>query len=176
MENKDIISISISIIALASSILAIYLSHWHKTSKAILCLNDRLFDCLNGNMIRDLSYTLSNTGNQELFVKDVSLLLGQSPLGNLRDSSSFLVIPTNRIEPFVIKPGEIRTFSLSHDVNFKLPPDYNTELNKYMIVSLEIISATGSRYQMTHDITKLGPSGPDIKDEIWKGIPLGCKI
>jgi hypothetical protein len=176
MEAKDIISISISVIALAASMIAIYLSHWHKSSKAILCLNSRLFDCLNEKTKRELGYTFSNTGNQELFVKDVSLLRGQSPLGNLKHESSYLIIPSNHIEPFVIKPGEIKSFMLSHEVRYELSPDYDEELNKYTIVSLEVISANGKRFQVTHDITRLGPSGPDIKDKIWQGVPLGSSI
>jgi len=176
MELKDIISISISVIALVASVIAIYLSHWHKSSKAILCLNSRLFDCLNEKTKRELRYTLSNTGNQELFVKDVSLLRGESPLGNLKHSSSYLVIPSNHIEPFVIKPSEIKSFMLSHEVDYELAPDYDEELNKYILVSLEVISANGKRFQVTHDISNLGPSGPDIRDKIWAGVPLGGSI
>ena len=176
MEVKDIISIAISVVALVASLIAIYLSHWHKSSKAILCLNSRLFDCLNEKTKRELSYTLSNPGNQELFVKDISLLRGQSPLGNLKHDSSYLIIPSNHIEPFVIKPGEIKSFMLSHDVQYELAPDYDEEINKFTIVSLEIISANGKRFQITHDISRLGSSGPDIKDKIWQGIPLGSSI
>ncbi|MDN3407061.1 hypothetical protein [Pseudoalteromonas sp. APC 3218] len=119
---------------------------------------------------------MSNTGNQELFVKDVSLLRGESPLGNLKHSSSYLVIPSNHIEPFVIKPSEIKSFMLSHEVDYELAPDYDEELNKYILVSLEVISANGKRFQVTHDISNLGPSGPDIRDKIWAGVPLGGSI
>jgi hypothetical protein len=111
-----------------------------------------------------------------LFVKDVSLLRGQSPLGNLKHSSSYLVIPSNHIDPFIIKPGEIKLFILSHEVDYELATDYDEELNKYILVSLEVISANGKRFQVTHDISNLGPSGPDIRDKIWAGVPLGGSI
>ncbi len=176
MELKDIISISISVIALAASVIAIYLSHWHKTSKAILCLNSRLFDFLNEKARRELSYRLSNTGTQELFVKDISLLRGQSPLGNLKNNSSYLIIPSNHIESFIVKPGEIKSFVLSHEVDYALAPDYDENKNKYILVTLEIISADGKRFQIVHDISNLGPSGPDIRDKIWAGVPLGSSI
>ena len=176
MELKDVISIGISISALLLSLVAIYLSQWHKSSKALLCLNSRLFGCLGKTTTRELSYTFSNTGNQELYIKNISLLRGQSPSGNLKHESSYLVIPSNTVSPFVIKPGEIHAFMLSHDVKYDLPPDYDEILNKYIIVSLEVISANGKRFHIAHDITNLGPSGPDLKDEIWKGFNLGGSI
>jgi len=176
MELKDIISISMSMIALLLSSLAIYFSYWNKSTKALLCLNSRLFDCLGGKTIRELSYTFSNIGNQELYIKDISLLRGQSPLGNLKHESSYLVIPSNEVNPFVIKPGEIRTFMLSHNVKYGLPSDYDELKNKYIVVSLEVISANGKRFQITHDITTLSASGPDLKDKIWEGISLGASI
>lgn len=176
VELKDIISIGISIFALAISVVAMYLSQWHKSSKAILCLNSRLFDCLGEKNRRELSYTFSNIGNQELFVKAVSLLRGQSSLGNLKYKSSYLEIPFNHIEPFVIKPGEIKHFMLSHDVQYDLPPDYDETLNKYILVSLEVISANGKRFQAVHNIANLGPSGPELKDKIWSGVTLGNSI
>lgn len=174
--QPDYIPHFFSFAALAISILALYLSHWHKSSKAILCLNSRLFNCIGKKTKRELSYTFSNTGNQELFVKDISLLRGQSPLGNLKHNSSYLVIPSNIVEPFVIKPGEIKSFMLSHEVDYELAPDYDEVSNKYILVSLEVISANGKRFQITHDISNLGPSGPDIKDKIWAGVPLGGSI
>jgi hypothetical protein len=173
MELKDVVSIVISLIALLFSFIVLYRSYWHKSSKALLCLNNRLYDFLGEKTKRELSYTFSNIGNQELFVKDVALLRGQSPLGNLKHNSPYLVIPSNSIDPFVIKPGEIKTFILSHEVEYELSPQYDEVLNKYILVSLEVISANGKRFQITHDISSLGPSGPDIKDKIWGGVSLG---
>ena len=174
--QPDYIPYFVSFASIVISLVALYLSHWHKSSKAVLCLNSRLFDCLDNKTKRQLSYTFSNTGNQELFVKNISLLRGQSPLGNLKHSSSYLVIPSNAIEPFVIKPGEIKSFMLSHEVKHDISPDYDKELNKYIVVSLEVISANGKRFQVTHDISNLGSTGPDIKDKIWAGVPLGASI
>jgi hypothetical protein len=176
IELKDLISIGISIFALIISLIVLYLTYWHKSAKALLCLNSRFFDFLGDKTQRELSYTFSNTGNQELFVKDIALLRGQSPKGNLKHNSSFLVIPSNSIVPFVIKPGEIKIFMLSHDIDYDLSPEYDKELNKYILVSLEVISANGKRFQVTHDISNLGPSGPDIKDKIWRGVSLGSSV
>jgi len=174
--QPDYIPYYIAIASIAISLLALYLSHWHKSSKSVLCLNSRLFGCEGKKTTRELSYTYSNTGNQELFVKDISLLRGQSPLGHLKHDSSFLVIPSNLVEPFVIKPGEIKTFMLSHDLQYDVGLDYDEVLNKYILVSLEVISVDGSRYQVVHDISELGPTGPDLKDKIWRGVPLGNSI
>ncbi|WP_231659138.1 MULTISPECIES: hypothetical protein [Pseudoalteromonas] len=174
--QPDFIPYYIALTSIVISLIALYLSHWHKSSKSVLCLNSRLFGCTGKKTTRELSYTYSNTGNQELFVKDISLLRGQSPLGHLKHNSSFLVIPSNSIEPFIIKPGEIKTFMLSHDLQYDVGPDYDEALNKYILVSLEVISVNGGRYQVVHDISDLGPSGPDIKDKIWRGVPLGSSI
>jgi hypothetical protein len=176
MGLKDIITIGISFIAIVISVIALYMSHWHKSSKAILCLNSRFFDCIGEKNNRQLNYTFSNTGNQELYVKDISLLRGQSPLGNLKHHSSYLEIPSNCVEPFVIKPGEIKAFTLTHDLKYDLPPDYDEKQNRYILVSLEVNSANGKRFQVTHDVTNLGPSGPDVKDRIWSGVSLGKNI
>jgi|GEM_PF-1210369 len=174
--QPDYIPYLVAFASLIISVIALYLSHWHKPSKAVLCLNSRLFDCLGKKTKRELSYTFSNTGNQELFVKEISILRGQSPLGNLKHSSSYLVIPSNSVEPFVIKPGEIKSFMLSHELQYDVGPNYDEASNKYIIVSLEVISANGKRYQVTHDISNLGPSGPEIKDKIWRGVSLGRSI
>jgi len=176
MESIDIISIAISMTALLLSSVALYFSHFHKSTKALLCLNSRLFDCFGNKTTRELSYTFSNIGNQELYVKNISLLRGQSTLGNLKHESSYLMIPSNTVNPFVIKPGEIRTFTLSHNVKYGLPADYDERLNKFILVSLEVISSNGKRFQITHDITNLGPDGPDLKDKIWQGVLLGGSI
>jgi hypothetical protein len=174
--QTDYIPYFIALTSIVISLLALYLSHFHKSSKSVLCLNSRLFGCVGKTTTRELSYTYSNTGNQELFVKDISLLRGQSPLGSLNHNSSFLVIPSNLVEPFVIKPGEIKTFMLSHNFQYDVGPDYDEVINKYILVSLEVISVDGSRYQVVHDISELGPTGPDLKDKIWHGVPLGNSI
>lgn len=176
MGWKDIISLGVPVLTLIISIFALYFSYWHKTAKAILCLNSRFFDPLGGKTNRELNYTFSNIGNQELYVKEIALLRGESPLGHLKHKSSYLEIITDTIKPFVIKPGEIISFTLKHDANYNLPLDYNEELNKYIIVSLEVIYAFGKRYQVTHDISDLGSTGPDIRNKIWKGVPLGKRI
>ncbi len=97
-------------------------------------------------------------------------------MGNLKHKSFYHEIPSNTVEPFVIKPGEIKPFMLSHEVDYNLAPDYDKELNKYVIVSLEVISANGKRFQIAHNISNLGPSGPNIKDKIWAGVSLGSSI
>ncbi len=44
--QPDYIPYYVSFASIAISLLALYLSHWHKSSKAVLCLNSRNFDCL----------------------------------------------------------------------------------------------------------------------------------
>ena len=166
----------ISLGALLVSLVALYLSHWHRSSKGILCLNSRYFDCRTDKTTRELSYTFSNTGNQELYVKEIALLMGPSPVGHLKCNASFLEVPVETIDSFVLKPGEIKPFKVVHDANFKEPDDSDPSGHRFMIVSLEVISADGKRYQVTHDISELGASGPELKHPIWSGVTLGAAI
>lgn len=167
---------AISIFALLISLTSLYFSQWHKSAKAILCFNSRFFDCVEEKMERQLNYALSNIGNQELYIKDVALLIGPSPAGHLKYDASYLEVPTNRIEPFVLKPGEIRPFTILHDASYQPPQNLVASEHKYTVLSLEVLSANGKRYQVTHDISDLGPTGPELKHPIWKGVALGKPV
>ena len=175
LELKDLLSIIISFVALIVSLAALLIPYWHKSSKAIICLNSRLFNCINGQK-RELQYTFANIGNQELYVKEICLLRGKSPLGNLHHPSEYLQIPIEEISSFIVKPGEIKPFLLSHEANYKLPEGYFTEKNKYILVCIEVISATGKRFQAVHNISNLQPAGHPIDDPIWSGFKLGKQL
>lgn len=169
--------LAISICAFATSLLAIYLSHWHKPSKGILCLNNRLFNFSDRKMHRELNYVLSNVGSQELYIKEISLLMGPTPKGNLKDKDGrYIDVPKTPIVPFVLKPGEIRPFTIKHAADYKPDEGTDSKKNKYTLVSIEIIAANGKRYQIAHDISDLGPKGPELDDPIWNGVPLGKAI
>ncbi|MFP3343026.1 hypothetical protein DFO83_103283 [Idiomarina loihiensis] len=166
----------VSVGAFLVSLIALYLSHWHKSSKAILCLNSRFFDCLSEKTNRELNYTFSNTGNQELYIKDIALLMGPSPLGHLKHDAPYLEVPINHLDPFVLKPGEIRPFTVVHDAAYRPPKESDPNQHRHTILSLEVISANGKRYQVAHDISELGATGPALKHPIWKGVPLGSSV
>ncbi|MCK7545186.1 hypothetical protein MLC59_13545 [Marinobacter bryozoorum] len=166
----------ISVGAFLVSLLALYFSHWHQSSKAVLCFNSRFFDCLSERTNRELSYTFSNTGNQELYIKDIALLMGPSPLGHLKHDAPYLEVPINHLDPFVLKPGGIRPFTVVHDAAYRPPKESDPNQHRYTILSLEVISANGKRYQVTHDISELGATGPDLKNPIWQGVPMGNSI
>ena len=166
----------VSVGALLISLAALYFSHWHKSAKAILCFNSRFFHCVDNKTVRQLNYAFSNTGNQELYIKDVSLLLGPSSAGHLKYDAPYLEIPSNHVEPFVLKPGEIRPFTIQHDASYKPPKGSVANEPQYTVLSLEVLSANGKRYQVTHNISELGPTGPELKHPIWKGVPLGRSV
>lgn len=166
----------VSVGALLISLAALYFSQWHSSAKAILCFNSRFFDCVGEKTDRQLNYAFSNTGNQELYIKDVALLLGPSPVGHLKYDAPYLEVAINRVEPFVLKPGEIRPFTILHDAAYEPPKGSVANEYRYTLLSLEVISANGKRYQVTHDISELGPSGPELKHPIWKGVPLGKPV
>ena len=170
------IEMVVSVGALLISLAALYFSHWHRSAKAILCFNSRSFDCVDEKTHRQLYYAFSNTGNQELYIKDIALLLGPSPAGHLKCDAPFFEVPTNHVEPFVLKPGEIRPFTIMHDASYKPPKVSVAKKHEYTVLSLEVLSANGKRYQVTHDISELGPTGPELNHPIWKGTPLGKPI
>ncbi|MBO1894211.1 hypothetical protein HNW13_000125 [Shewanella sp. BF02_Schw] len=177
MDLKDLIPIVLSALALLLSAMTWFLAYFHRRSKAILCYVKREFGVDdNGSLCkRELTYSFSNTGEQSLYVKVVNLLVGESPLGPLRHSSSYNIIQTNIIQPFISNPGQIETFTLIHDLGDKRLPD-DDDKDKFTIVQVVVISANGKRYEMSHDISKLGPVGPEAKDLIWKSASLGkCK-
>ena len=106
--------------------------------------------------------------------------MGPTPRGNLKDKDGcYLDIPKIPVAPFILKPGEIRPFTISHPTHpthLKLNEETESKKHKYTLVSLEIIAATGKRYQIAHDISDLGPKGPELENPIWDGVPLGKAI
>ncbi len=175
MEDKDIITLGISIVAVLISCFTLYLSHFRRSTKGVLTLCSHYF-CQStdeNGFARELTYTFSNTGQQELFVKETSVLLGASPLGPLRHDSVYLNIDIYDKERYIVKPGQIKVFTIQYDLDFPLPPDLDRTVDKFTIVSLEVISANGSRYEVSHNISDIGPTLPGIKDKLWKGVMLG---
>ncbi|MGL0940511.1 hypothetical protein [Vibrio vulnificus] len=175
MEFKDIITIGVSAAAFVTSCFAFYYSHLYKPSSAVLTFCSRYFGFATQEkgMTRELTYTLSNTGKQGLYIKDVSILLGASPLGPLRHPSPYLVIDTDRIDPCVLEPGDIKEIKLVHETNYHIPEEYDALDKQFILVCLQIISADGKRYELSHDITELGPTGPELSHKMWQGVPLG---
>lgn len=184
METKDYLTIGISLVALLFSMLSIYFAHFHKPSSAVLSLIDRNYSAeliVAGEVVskskRHIYYCLCNTGRQSLYVKEVSMLRGPSRLGNLRDSRSYFVLKhKDKIKPFVIEPGEVVPFELTHDMDYSSSLKIVPGINDYELVSLEVISANGKRYQMCHDITRLPTHGLEVEDPLFDGVSLGKPV
>jgi len=152
------IPLVISLIAVFISILALYFAHFFKSTKALLCLVTQE----EPDNRRKLTYTLSNTGNQELFIKHVHMLLkptnkivSQVPMCNIQI-----------IEPFIIKPNEIKYFTIIED-NFKNQIDKNM----LKIVNIQMISSLGKKFELNHNITHL-KNDTKLKDNIYNCVEL----
>ena len=194
MEPKDWVTFSLSAAAFAVAAASFYFSHIHRPSGAMLILLERLFSPERrrltdekdeqGNNVwattsvqtRNLKYSLSNTGKQALYIKDVELLQGPDSRGHLKGQGSFTIIPSMPVDSFLIEPGEIKIIEIVHATNFQFPTGYDFKKNCYELVSLEVVSADGNRYQICHDITNLGASGPDIHHPLWDGKALGSPV
>lgn len=194
MEVKDLMTLAFSGGALLVSFAALYFSQLHKPSNAMLILLERTFTpesvLLNfGESIYDipkertvspatrhLRYTLSNNGKQALYVKSVEILRGPDKLGHMRSTHSFTVLYDAEMTSCLLDPGQILPIHINHPVEFKLPSDFDYSFNAYELVSVELISADGARYQICHDISNLGVSGPELHHPLWDGVTLGPPV
>ncbi|NKF24848.1 MULTISPECIES: hypothetical protein [unclassified Pseudomonas] len=194
MEAKDLMTLALSGGALLVSFAALYFSQLHKPSSAMLILLERTFtpesvlaqlgdniydtpkNRLISPAIRHLRYTLSNTGKQALYVKSVEILRGPDKRGHMRSNQSFTILYDAEITSCLLDPGRILPINISHPIDFKLPSDFNYAFNTYELVSIELISSDGARYQICHDISDLGASGPDFHHPLWDGVALGAPV
>ena len=180
--------------ALVVSFAALYFSQLHKPSSAMLILLERtlspevvvlqsgddISDIPEGRpyspALRHLRYTLSNTGKQALYIKSIEILVGPDKRGNMRSSHPFFVVYESDMKSCLLDPGQILPIEINHPLNFELPDDFDYEFNAFVLVSVELISADGCRYQICHDITALGASGPEFHHPLWDGVPLGSPV
>ncbi|PWB37347.1 hypothetical protein DCO47_04570 [Pseudomonas sp. NDM] len=194
MEVKDLMTLGFSGGALLVSFAALYFSQLHKPSNAMLILLERTFtpesvllkigdsiyditkDRAVSPAMRHLRYTLSNNGKQALYVKSVEILRGPDKLGHMRSSHSFTVLYDAEMTSCLLDPGQILPIYINHPVEFKLPSDFDYAFNAYELVSVELISADGARYQICHDVSSLGAIGPEFHNPLWDGVALGAPV
>ncbi len=194
MDVKDLMTLTLSGGALLVSFAALYFSQLHKPSSAMLILLERTFtpgsvllqagdsiydttkDHLTSPAVRHLKYTLSNTGKQALYVKSIEILRGPDKRGHMQSNHSFTILYTSEMNSCLLDPGQILPIYINHPIAFNLPNNFNYTLNSYELVSIELISADGARYQICHDISDLGSSGPDFHHPLWDGVALGAPV
>lgn len=194
MEVKDVITLALSGGALLISFAALYFSQLHKPSGAMLLLlertlspevvalqfGDNLYDVPKERVIspalRHLRYTLSNTGKQALYMKSIAILRGPDKRGHLRSSHPFTIVYESDMKSCLLDPGQILPIEINDHLYSKLPKDFDYEFNSFELVSIDLISADGSRYQICHDISELGASGPDFHHPLWDGVALGAPV
>lgn len=175
----------ISIAALVVSLITLYISNFYKPAKAMVLLLQQDYSPETRDTYEsypsgfksepcktNVTYSVSNTGKQALCIKSVEVLRGPSSRGNLRDSRSFHILESNHIDSFVLLPGEIKVIKISYKLE-----SINLDLvrNSHRIISLEIVSASGDRYQICHDITKLNDTA-SLHNPIWDGLELGRPV
>lgn len=104
------------------------------------------------------------------------MMRGPSLAGNLKDSRSYFVLKCSRIKPFIINPGEVVPFELTHDEDYSDRLQIHDGINNYEMVSLDILSADGMRYQMCHDIGRITHSDMFVGDPVFNGVTLGKPV
>lgn len=194
MEAKDLMTMALSGGALLVSFAALYFSQLHKPSSAMLILLERTFtpeavllqfgdnvydipkERLVSPALRHLRYTLSNTGKQALYVKSVEILRGPDKRGHMLSSHPFTILHASEMTSCLLDPGQILPIYINHPLVFNLPSDFDYSFNAYELVSIELISADGARYQICHDISELGASEPEFYHPLWDGVPLGAPV
>lgn len=183
METKDYFSLGLSLSAFLVSLFSLYFSHFHKPSAAVLSMTGRDYSpeyYVDGQLVsssqRNIYYCLSDTGRKSLYVKEVTRLRGLSTLGNLRDHRPYTVLSANKIEPFVIDPGEVYPFTIVHDMDNLALLDDEENVPLYELLCIEIISADGKRYQMCHNITDMPTYGMQLDHPYYDGVPIGSPV
>jgi hypothetical protein len=180
METKDSAALVISALAFVVSCVSLWVANFYKPSSAVLSMTSQDYspELLSNGLTtakprRNIYYCLSNTGKQSLYVKEVSVLRGPSRLGYLNDHREYAILSLkNKVEPFVIAPGELVSFKVVHDRDFANA--YRDDpTKKFELVSLELMSANGKRYQMCHNITGMPTHGIQLEDPLYDGVPLG---
>jgi hypothetical protein len=193
LDTKDLVTLTVSGAALIVSLASFYFSQFHKPSGAMLILLSRTISPerwqhvpgvsdylptrrLISPTLRHLKYSLSNTGKQALYVRSVDLLQGPDRRGHMTSHHSYLVIPIGYVEPFLLDPGEIHVIDIDHELNHNFGETHDADKYCYQLVSLEVVSADGNRYQICHDVTDLGTAGPDLHHPVWDGTALGSPV
>ncbi|WP_447789400.1 hypothetical protein [Pseudomonas farris] len=190
LQLKDLVTIGVSVLALMVAVTSFYFANVHKPAALKLTILERSQDAEVVSVKTDehnlyiqhrkviskaktnLSYSVSNTGKQALCIKSVEVLRGPSRQGNLRDPRPFSVVSGGQVSSFVIEPGDIKLL----EVNYDHESDQSQRAeDKYRMLSLEVVSADGSRYQVCHDITNV-MSVVSLHDPLWDGVSLGRPV
>jgi len=158
LTTIDIITISISIVALLVSLITVYFSFFRKKLSFIGCLT--AFHTLSKNdpMKGRFEFSLSNNGNRELLVRDIIIDLVNAPNGMLLP-----VIDSEEI-PIVLKPGQI---VLS---NIELPNLFLhkvAESDSIVLFNFQVYSPDGKLFIATKEI-KFNNKDLEIGNNQWK--------
>lgn len=171
--------------ALLVSFATLYFSQLHKPSSALLILLERTFasesvllqlgggifdvhkHCIVSPALRRQRYTLSNDGKQTLYIKFVEILRGPDKLGHIRSTHSSTVLFDAEMTSCLLDPGQILPFYIKHPIDFKFSSDFDHAFNAYELVSVELVSSDGARYQICRDISTLGVGGPELHHPQW---------
>jgi hypothetical protein len=185
METKDYWTLGMSGLALFVSMISVYFNIFYKPAKAMVLMLQRDYSPETREswesyplgykcepLKTNVTYSVSNTGMQALCIKSVEVLRGPSLRGNLKDSRSFYILDSNQFDSFILQPGEIQVVKVSYK---KESVDVDIVINPYRLFSLEIVSSTGDRYQVCHDITNLNDASA-LHHPIWDGLELGRPI
>lgn len=148
MQTKDYITLALSLIAISVSFYNLYIQQFrrreHLTGAMFSTgINDSVFD-------RKMEYVLSNTGDVQLAVKQVELLID----GRILNSEATGI-------PVILKPGDVALV----DIFYK---EAETEDESITEVEFGVFSAKGNGYRLPHNHRE------DTKDpnSIWDSFEL----
>ena len=163
MNNTELLTITISSTALVASFCALYLQFFHKKTAIIGKLLNIKFDLPDNDYERELDYSVSNIGNQEILLNDVKFFeSGNSLLGCENDGHTVHKCKCMD-SPYVLKPGEIKLFKVSTKI---MESNLESKSKKRYFIMFGFASADGKTYEILHDITELN------KNMTWKTFTL----
>ena len=107
MEKNELVSLTISALALLVSLITLFLTQFFKRNSLVGVIASWNTGAEISEEFQICDVTLSNTGNRELLVRDIELLCSPE-----KGDETFPVVEHTNI-PVVIKPGEVKLLKIN---------------------------------------------------------------
>jgi len=168
MTQNEIITIVLSAGALLVSLLTLYFTYFHKRAGLVGVLVGRKHR-ISPKYIYEIEYALSNTGNVQLILKEVKVLIGHSA-SEMKLGAHSVSDSECSDSPAVIEPGNVKLVHLRFMEDAIAKAKKNTGR---CFVSFTLISSRGIIYELMHDLTSLNDY--DIETELIAWEPFKLK-
>jgi hypothetical protein len=163
MTTNEVLTIIISSAALLVALTTLYFTFFHKWLGLIVCLAAYKTESENDPMCGNYEFSLSNTGNRELLVREAFL--------DLEGATGDSLVPevSNSLLPVVMKPGQM--LLMSFDIPNLFMRNVANSGNK-VIFRFHVFSPEGKAYLPSTTIEIINEE-LEIHTNGWKPFKLG---